>query len=84
MAVLNLFNSISVTVKSLINAHALINAHPLNLDLKNGLVFGQFLEKYQPLINVHWRILVEEVSESLIWNDNGKEMCVTSGMAVAS
>ena len=31
-----------------------------NLDLKNGLFFWQFLEKYSPLINAHLWIFVEK------------------------
>ena len=47
-----------------------MNAYTPNLNLKNGLFFWQFLEKYQPLINAQYWILVEkdnlmkQVSES--------------------
>ena len=45
-------------LKILINAHALINAHP-QLGLEKWHFFLQFLEEYQDVINAHWRILVE-------------------------
>ena len=41
------------TIKILINAHALINAHPPNWTWKIAC-FWQYLEKYQPLLNAHW------------------------------
>ena len=48
-------------VKSVINAHALINAQPPIWTWKMAFFFFlQFLEKYLPQINTHWLILVEK------------------------
>ena len=55
-----------ITVKILITAHALINIHP-QFGLEKWPVFWQILEKYQPLINTNWRILVEKDYDVSFW-----------------